>query len=376
MMRVADRAVARNYLKYLHKSQAKYSETNKRLASGNRFTKLSDDVSAGSRVLRSRMDRYKAEKQLDNTKEAADELTIAEDALTSINTLIMYIHEQKVVKALNDPTSEEGRKILAQEIQAMMDEIVQHANAKYGNKYSFGGTNSYTAPFTIGANGKMLYNGIPMDEIREELDDAGHKTGRYVYYTGGFEMEADGVTPKLDADGNPIPAEAVVPLDKEIYFDTALGVKINIQEKTPGVPFPEFLSGTAFKISYSGPEVFGFGVDEKGLSNNIYNVLAEVKKYVEDFDRPSLEKWHTKLGSLLSSFRSRLTDIGVKTNFLNDNVKRLEDVIDNHTAKIYDLMGVDDAEEATNQMMNDYVLKAILQLGSRVLPLSLMDFIR
>jgi hypothetical protein len=49
--------------------------------------------------------------------------------------------------------------------------------------------------------------------------------------------------------------------------------------------------------------------------------------------------------------------------------------IDNYEEKIYNLMGTKDAEEATNQMMNDYVLKAVLQMGSKILPMSLMDFI-
>ncbi|MDR0469256.1 MAG: hypothetical protein LBH09_04715 [Peptococcaceae bacterium] len=354
-MRVSDRATARNYLKYLHRAQSKYAEVNQRIASGNRFTKLSDDVSAGSRVLKSRMDRYKAEKQLENTKEAIDELTVGEDALTSINTIVMYIHEKSVQKAKNDPTSEEGRKVLAQEIRAMMEEIVQHANAKYGNRFSFGGTNGYEAPFRVGADGRLTYNGIPMEDIRDQLDSAGNKTGKLVY----DKLVDDGM-------GNMVLSEFEVPMDSEIYYDAALGIKMK---------GPDIVPDTAFKVSYSGPEVFGYGKDDDGVSNNIYNVLYEVQKAIDNYDLKEVEKWDTKLASLLEIFRRNLTDIGVKTNFLLDNVKRLEDTVDRYTAKIDDLMGVDDAEEATHQMMNDYVLKAVLQMGSRVIPLSLMDFI-
>ena len=386
-MRVADRAVARNYLKYFHKTQTKYMETNQKIASGNRFTKLSDDVSAGARVLRSRMDRYKAEKQLENTKEANDELRIAEDAMTSINTLIMIIHEQKVVKAKNDPTSDEGRKIIAQEIRAMMDEIVQHANAKYGNKFSFGGTNGFVAPFSVDKNtGKLLYNGIDFDAMSVHPD-----SGKIVYDNGvdyefEYEKDMDGNF-ILDAAGERIPMldpvtndpihryddkgklipTTLVPMDKELYFDIDLGIKMN---------GPRIVSDTAFKVSYSGPEVFGFGVDEDGVSNNVYNVILEVMKNIDNYNLEELELWDNKLIKLMDVFRRNLTDVGVKTQYLWDTEKRLEDKIDQHTAKIYDLMGVDDAEEATNQMMNDYVLKAILQMGSRILPLSLMDFIR
>ena len=365
-MRVADRTVARNYLKYFHKAQTKYMETNQRIASGNRFTKLSDDVSAGARVLRSRMDKYKAEKQLENAKEANDELRIAEDALMSINTLLTIIHENKVVRAENDPSGDEGRKVYAQEIRAFMDEIVQHMNVKYGNKFSFGGTNAFIAPITVDANtGKLLYNGIDVDKVSVHPD-----SGKYVYDNGAdYEMEDDGfgtMVIRLDENGKRIPT-TLVPMDKELYFDVDLGIKMVRSDVVPP---------TAFKVSYSGLEVFGFGVDDNGVSNNIYNVLYEIQKNIDDFDREELEKWDMKLAGLMEVFRRNLTDIGVKTHYLWDTEKRLEDKIDQHTEKINDLMGVDDAEEATNQMMNDYVLKAILQMGSRILPLSLMDFVK
>ena len=337
-MRVADRSVARNYLKHLHRSQAKYQETNQKIASGNRFTKLSDDVSAGSRVLRSRMERYKAEKQLANTQEANSELKIAEDNLMSINQILTIIHEDKAVRALNDPTSDYGRQIIAGEIESLMVEFLQHANASYGNMFPFGATNAYAAPFTVSSSGKMLYNGIDMDSITRDP-----ATGKLM--SGGQE----------------------VPMNQDIYFDIGLGIRMSGSEVN---------EATAFKLSFSGPEVFGWGVDEDGLSNNIYNVLFELKNNLEVFDRAEAEKWNTKLRALMDGYRSNLTDIGTKTNFLDAMEKRLKDTIDNHTERIHQLMGVDDAEEATHQMMNDYVLKAVLQMGSMVLPLSLMDFIR
>ena len=55
-MRVADKTTQRNYLKYLNNARNDYAETNMKLASGNRFIKLSDDVSAGTRMLNSRVE--------------------------------------------------------------------------------------------------------------------------------------------------------------------------------------------------------------------------------------------------------------------------------------------------------------------------------
>ena len=342
-MRVADRAIARNYMKYLNSSRKKYQDTNERIASGNRFIKLSDDVSAGSRVLRTRMDRYKAEKQLENIKEAGYELRVTEDNMMSMNWVLTTVHENKVVKALNDPTAPDGQRIIAGEIRSLMGEFLQYANAAYGNMFSYGATNAYKEPLTVDpSTGKLLFNGVDVDAIVQDAD-----TGKLMYHDGSGMKE--------------------VPMNEEIYFDIGLGIKMTGSQVNPA---------TAFQLSYSGPEVLGFGIDENGVSNNLYNCMYEIQKNLEDFDREEVEKWNTKLRALMDTFRVNLTDIGVKTNFLDAMDTRLTSSIDTSTEKIQNLMGVDDAEEATNQMMNDYVLKAVLQMGSRVLPLSLMDFIR
>ena len=64
-MRVADKTRQRNYLKYLNKARNDYAETNMKIASGNRFIKLSEDVSAGTRLLNSRVELFKSEKSDD-----------------------------------------------------------------------------------------------------------------------------------------------------------------------------------------------------------------------------------------------------------------------------------------------------------------------
>lgn len=336
-MRVADRTSVRNYLKYFNRAQYNYAETNKRVAAGKRFEKISEDISAGSRVLRTRMDKYKAEKQLENAKEANDELKVAENALTAINDIMTNVHEYKVMKAKNSPTNEEGRQVLAEEIKSMMSELLKYANSQYGKKYSFGGTNAISAPFSVDkSTGKMLYNGIDMDTITQDTN-----TGKF--YSGSKE----------------------VPMNEDIFYDLGLGMKMSGPEVNPD---------TAFQISYSGLDIMGWGKTD-GVSNNIYNVLAEVEKNIRTYNEEELEKYDTKLGSLMDSFRSNLTDIGAKTNYLENAVERFNLEVDGYTERIHNLMATKDAEEATNQMMNDYILKAVLQMGSRILPLSLMDFL-
>ena len=345
-MRVADRSTARNYLTYLNKAKNDYAKTNERVASGVRFKDISEDVSAGSRVIRTKTDLYKAQKQLDNVKGVNEEMTTTENAMTDISDILTEIHNVKVTAAKSENAGASGRSVIAGEIKSLQQEILQFANTQYGKKYVFGGTNSYTAPFTQDKDtGKLLYNGVDVDSIQK--DDAGY-----------FYEVTDPDT------GDKVRKE--IPMDGDVYMDVGLGIKMSGPNVDPD---------TGFLISFSGLDFLGFGTDTDGLSNNIFNILNEVRESIGTYDAEKLDAADDKLSKLTDGFRTHLTDIGARTGFLSTIEGRLSDTVDSYSRRISDLIGVNDAEEATNQSMNDYVLKAVLQMGSRILPVSLMDFL-
>lgn len=341
-MRVSDRTTARNYLKYINKAQSAYAKTNQQIASGNRFEKMSDDVSAGTRVMRHRMDLYKSEKHLDNVEAVNDELKSTESSLTAIGDILSEIHSTKLVKGMNETTGQSGRDAIATEVKAYRREILQYANLKYGKRYVFGGTNaSFTEPFTEGSDGRLLYNGIAVDSIEKDAD-------------GYFYKDAAGV-------------RQTIPMDDPIYMDVGLGIKMTGTNVDPN---------TGFQLSFSGLDVLGFGKSADGKSNNLYNILVDVEKNLRTYDKEKLGELDAHLVEQTDKFRANITDIGAKTQFLDTMQERLQNTVDNYKNRINNLMGTDDKEAATQLSMNEYVLKAVLSMGARILPTSLMDFLR
>lgn len=338
-MRVSDKTTARNYLTYLDNAKSNYAKTNDRIASGNRFKRISEDVSAGTRVLRVRTDLKKTEEYNETVKSINEELSVTENSLTYINEKLVQAHT-KIVKALNDPSGASGREALANEISAIKKEIVQYANTKYNNKFVLGGSAAASAPFTVGTNGELLYNGKDVDKII--------KTGDDYYYD--------------DGSGSP----ELVPMDGDIYADIGLGIKMTGSDVQ---------SDTAFKVSYSGLEILGFGTDGNGTSNNLYNLLSDIEASMRSGNTDTLGEMDTLLVQSTDRFGKFVTDIGTKTSFLDSVETRTNSSIDSYKKQINNLMGIDDAEEAMNQTLNDYVLKAVLQMGANILPVSLMDFL-
>lgn len=340
-MRVADRSTVRNYLSYLNNARNDYAETTDRIATGKRFTQISDDVSAGARVLETRNDKYKVEKQKDNITSIREELDAAESNMNTINDILKRVSSELIVKALNGTNDQATLDVYANEVAALKEELLQLANSKYGDKFLFGGTNAVSSPFTVDeTTGRLKYNGVDVDSIQKDAD-------------GYFYEDATG-------------ARVEIPMDDDVYLDIGLGIKMAGTAVDPS---------TGYKISYSGLDIVGFGKDQDGNSNNLYNALNDIEKALRDGDREKLGELNNKLMDQKKEFMANLTDLGAKTQFLETMETRLTNTIDDYTQRINNLMGVVPGEEETTLMMNDYALKAVLQLGSKILPTSLMDYI-
>lgn len=346
-MRVTGRSSSRNYLKYLNKALTDQAAIQERMASKNRFEKVSDDVSSGIQAMKARTELFKAEKNLDNVQSINDMMTSAESALISSEERLSDIYP-KILKAVNGTTNESDRKVLAQEIEAMRMEILTNLNTQISGQYLFGGTNNYSAPFTFDdKTGKLKYNGVLVDEIQKRED------GTYFYES-------------QDAGGNKIEVE--IPMDKDVYMDVGLGIRMS---------GPSVDASTAFKISFSGLDIAGWGVDGEGMSDNFLNILGEIHDELvsDNYSSKNVDKLATKLKALSDKFLTNVTDMGSRTQFLSSMEDRLEKNVNTLDNKISRLTATEYDEESIHQATNTAVLNALYRLGSSVIPLSLMDFL-
>ncbi len=341
-MRIADRTSARNYLNYLYSAKGDFEKTTQQIASGNRFTQLSDDLTAGTRVMNTRMDMYKTETHYDNVTAVNDELTMTEDRLLDVSAILEKARTL-ALKAANEVNDPEVRTIIASEVENLAKQLLTNTNSRFSERYLFGGSNaSQDEPFTIGADGKLEYNGIPVDDIQKDPT-----TGEFFYTdAGGVNQE--------------------IPMDEDVYIDIGLGIKMNESQ---------IQGDTGFKVSYSGLDVFGFGVDEDGNSVNLYNILYDLQTSMKDDDTEAIGDNMERIKDETDKFLVNVTEIGMQTQYLDTVESRLKDTVDLYKVSINDLMGTNYEEAAITLSMDEMVLKAVQQLGSRIMPVSLMDFL-
>ena len=347
-MRVAQRMISRNYMRTLNTSLSKRAESLERGTSGLKFSKLSDNVADGTRAMHLQETRYQSTQQLDNVENLLSEMNAVDSDMDSIHSVMQSIQD-KTLMAMSENYGPDKRAVLSKEIANLKDQILQFANSQFSGKYLFGGTNNSSQPFTVNPDsGKLQFNGVEVESIYKE-------DGKYYY-------------------DDPVDGKTLVPNSGDVYADIGLGLKISDDmEADPR---------TAFQVSFSGLEMLGFGAPITGkdgtqVASNAYDMLTQLENAIApDFDKTAVDDLHRQLVSLTDQVGMSRTDLGTRMNFLERVQTRLKADIDNMSEMESKLVSSDPAEEAIKMKECEYVWMAVLQLGSQILPSSLLDYMR
>lgn len=342
-MRIAQRMVSRNYLNSLNTTMSKRADILSRGTTGLKFDRLSDNVADGIRAMRTQETRMQTEAQLDTVESILLEYNSVDSNLDSIDSVLRSMQE-KVLKAMNDPTGNVSREVLAGEIISARDQILQFVNTKFGDTYLFGEQNNAGAAVSFDSTGKLTFNGVAVDSIYKD-------NGAYYY-----------------DDPSNTPPKTLVPDSGSVYLDIGLGLKMNNGEPDPR---------TAFKYSFSALDVMGFGApDANGDPNNVYDCMTKLADAVKSGDHEAMSSLHTKFVGLNDEMRMVRTDLGTRMNFLDRTKDRLTQDIDNLSAMESQLISSDIATDSIDMKNTEYTWLAVLQLGSKIIPSSLLDYLR
>lgn len=504
-MRVAQRMISRNYRRTVNSALKKQADTLERSESGLKFKRLSDDVAAGSRAMHLQEERYQATQQLENTKDLIAEMKSVDSNMDSIHSVMQKLQE-RILMGMSEDYGADAREVISKEVASKKDQILQFINNQFGGKYLFAGTNNSVQPFTANEDGKLCFNGIPVEQIykstqdgkyyydnketsaegdwfwsaatgfltKGETDNATGLTaykdsagtvynydaandawtdatgapltdiptpatmmpytingttvykdanapdtdGVYVDATGAaqfaktggkftmvtingdqytddgtgvfknaagdsYTLDADGKTFVNDTDGTKVTFDeragipTVVPNSGDTYADIGLGLKITGDMTAD--------PRTAFQISFSGLTLTGFAgydkvtpvIGDRGteVAGNIYDLLTQIEGALHpNFDKAGLDDMFTQLVNLTDQVGMTRTDLGNRMEYLELTESRLEDDITDMTELETDLISSDPAQEAIKMKECEYVWLAVMQLGSKVLPTSLLDF--
>ncbi len=336
-MRVTTRMMTNKYTRSLNALSSSVNKLNDQIASGRSFSKASENPAAAISAFQIRRDLSKLESYQSNISYAADVMKNAESSLMDIHDLTQNASD-KILEGINGTMSISDRKIIAQEIRTIQEQLLQSLNSNSASgSYYFGGTQTDSPPFTV-VSGKLQYKGIDMDSI---------------------------------ASGSP---QETLLNDDALYLDIGLNIQFDALQ-------PQKLDGrTAFNLAIPGISFAGNGVttiNSDTYSNNIYNLLGSVADGMESINYSS-----TTMNGLLDQFQTQsesvlmaVTGIGSKSSYLEFMNDRLDSESLNLKERQSEIEYADPAETVIEYKSQEMAYNAALQMGSKIIQNSIFDFI-
>lgn len=179
----------------LHQRYAEQAQLNEELATGLRVRRGSDDPTAFGIARRldgaiNRFDQF--ERSIDSAMAWAGS---SQDTLDDIANLMTNAYEEGV-RGASDSIGEDGRSMIADRIDGILQQVVSQLNTKGQDGYLFAGTNTTTKPFVldnaVGSDGAgVSYYGNASEVMRntgEEIRTSVGVTGARFTSGGGVAI--------------------------------------------------------------------------------------------------------------------------------------------------------------------------------------------
>jgi len=401
---------------YLKRKEEAISNIQNQIGSNNRLNQLRDDPISASHAVRyesflARLDRYET-----NTKYAMEHFSNTYDYLNEANSILQRIRELAVTGA-NGVYSQDEQKIMAVEVNELLKELVAISN-KTGpdTKQAFAGDKVYTEPFRVvegraeGGEDTMIvrveYRGAGATRKAEindrtflELDLGGDEafwaermkifsstdaTDYRVQAQGAFFI--DGVEIKA-APGDTLPA-IVAKIN-----DSAAPVKAYIDPDSKGL----VLEGTSPHLIRAEDREGGatvlrdLGIINGNMQNNAPNWSSTARVHGGSvFDmvirlRDGMLRGDTEfIGSqgiagmdlAISNIAVRMADVGSRQERAEMAWQRINREIPDITNMLSRETGLDLADAAMELKELQLAHQAVLQTAAKIIPPTLLDFLR
>ncbi|MBF0317046.1 MAG: flagellar hook-associated protein FlgL [Nitrospirae bacterium] len=141
-----------------HGNFAKLYEVQRKLASGLKINKPSDDTIGMQKVLDYRLTLNHNEQYRKNMDDARSFLEATDSALEAVTDNIQRMHEL-LVDASNGSRGPVDREDISKEITVLKEALYNLSNSKFRDRYLFSGFNAYTSSYATNVGGSYTYLG-------------------------------------------------------------------------------------------------------------------------------------------------------------------------------------------------------------------------
>lgn len=350
-MRITSSMMTSRYTRQLSKLESSLYDSTMKVSTGSALSHFSDDTTASVRAYKIRSTLNKIDSYQANISHADTYLTDAESALNNMEDIYQYAME-KIVQAQNATESEDERTIIATELRSLQEELLATLNTSVSGSYLFGGTTVESEPFTLDADGNLVYNGYTLNDLTAATTDTNATTG-----------------------------ETFVVVDELSGDSRYLNIGLNLQFDSSS----ELVESTAFGYTIQGINITGYGTTSEtvtidgtstAVSNNLYDLLGQIASALEadDYSYDTVDTLYSQFQTNSSMISESMTTVGAKQNYLDFMTERYTTQELNLEEKQSQIEDVDLASAIIEYKTDEVAYNAALQMSASVLQKSIFDY--
>jgi len=397
-IRITDNAQFNSVVNNLFSVRKEYQDVMEKLSSQKNINKISDDALGVTRVLGYKQTNQAIIQYQRNVENTSSWLSATEGKLNNANDILTEARGLAVSQA-TATASADTRKITAQKVQTIMDEMISLANSKLGDRYLFAGSRSDAAPFTSeeglatiddpiagSANsytGDVAQSGTYTGETNKsyvlKITTSGDQTAaKFIISSDGGKTWDDESAAGAIADPNFAIGDGIEMTfpdgtfaENDVFYvnacaagyyqgnDDAMDVSIN--------------KNSSAKYNITGEEAF---TDKGGGKIDIFKALKSFKDALDNNDTDGISAAIGDMKAAQDQINLCTAKCGSRANRMEMVKNNLSELELNMTSLISATEDADIAELATTFSMKEVALQAAYEVASRISSNTILNFLK
>ena len=368
------------------------------VSTGSRINRISDDPAASYRVLGLNTNVKSLENYINNLSEVISILELSSTIIEDItsNFTETQIRLTQISSGIYD---EAARKITAEGINDILEQIVSLANTKHMNQYLFGGTNTGSAPYTVErTDGKIIRVTYQGSFENRDIEVAPGMESSAFYIGDNIFRSNDRSAPVFIGDTGSKAGTGTSSVHGAVWLEITEPVagtyRLSIDDDPTSyvdVTVPPGNENTMVTHAETGEvlyvdtrEIASTGVDLVSVPGtyDIFNTLIIIRDVLENKKGLSDAQVREQLSNLPSSFEETNNllvqaevSIGSKIGFLDDLKYSLKGIKYNTEDEATRLQEADIAQIAIDLSRREVLYQMSLAVAAKLMSMSLLDFI-
>jgi len=368
------------------------------VSTGSRINRISDDPAASYRVLGLNTNVKSLENYINNLSEVISILELSSTIIEDItsNFTETQIRLTQISSGIYD---EAARKITAEGINDILEQIVSLANTKHMNQYLFGGTNTGSAPYTVErTDGKITRVTYQGSFENRDIEVAPGMESSAFYIGDNIFRSNDRSAPVFIGDTGSKAGTGTSSVHGAVWLEITEPVagtyRLSIDDDPTSyvdVTVPPGNENTMVTHAETGEVLYvdttaiaSTGVDLVSVPGtyDIFNTLIIIRDVLENEKGLSDTQVREQLKNLPSSFEETNNllvkaevSIGSKIGFLDDLKYSLKGIKYNTEDEATRLQEADIAQIAIDLSRREVLYQMSLAVAAKLMSMSLLDFI-